>query len=137
MIREESVKRAVKRYLDKDYKEISSRELHETGIDLTFRHRKNGRFIFIEAKGERGTKADEKEKLVQGLGQLVTKFKLHDNYYFALAFPFAWGKRAFKKIGRDAMHALNMRLFLVREDGHVVEVNKKNYERMKKMLNNG
>jgi len=130
LISEADVKRAVQRHLDgKGYKVVDSREKHETGADLIMRGRRNGRYIIIEAKGETGAKSEQENKIIHALGQIVTKFRKHPNYFFGLAFPCGWKQRIGKKINRDAMAALNLVIYLVRENGSVEEIGRGRYKK--------
>ena len=134
MITEEKVKRAIEKYMDsKGYKKVDSREKHETGCDLIFRHRAGGRFYFVEAKGESRAKSQMEAKLIRGLGQIVTKFRCHRNYFSGLAIPIAWKRRALGKIPRDAMKALNLVVFLVDEDDRVSTIHLRNYASQRRL----
>ncbi|MCC7170234.1 MAG: hypothetical protein IT459_07285 [Planctomycetes bacterium] len=127
-VSEPRVKRAVERHMDaKGYIKIDSREKHETGIDLEFRHRGGGRYVQVEAKGDSDAKSQMETKLIRGLGQLVTKFVKHPNRIQGLAVPAHWERRALGKIPLDAMIALNLVIFLVDPDGRVREVSRRNY----------
>jgi hypothetical protein len=130
-ITEPAIKRAVKKYLDsKGYMEVDSRELHEQGPDIVMRGRNNGRFITIEAKGQSQAKSEKETKILSAIGQTVTRFKKHPNYIYGLAFPYDWKSRVAKKISYDAMAALNMYIYLVKENGTVIEINRKNRARL-------
>lgn len=127
-IKEPKVKRAVQRYLArKGYIYVDSREQHETGADLIMRGRHNGRYVTVEAKGETGAKSKQDNKIIHAIGQIVTKFRRHPNYFHGLAFPIGWKQRVGKKINRDAMVALNLVVYLVRDNGKVLEVNRQRY----------
>ena len=130
MLTEAQVKRATKYYLDKKgYKEIDSRELHETGPDLKMRDRRNGRTITIEAKGVSDAKSGMENKIVTALGQSVARFHSHPNYFLGIAVPIEWKRRMLRKLNRDAMSALQIVLYFVREDGSVEEVSPRSYRR--------
>lgn len=123
MISEQKVKRAVERHMDaKQYMKIDSREKFETGMDLVFRLRRGGRYYYIEAKGETGAKSEMETKVIHGLGQLLKNYRHHANYYYGLAIPASWQRRALLKVSPDAMKALHLVLFLVDENNRVKEV---------------
>lgn len=122
---EATVKRQVRYYLDrKGYREADSRERHETGPDLTMRCRSNGRCVIIEAKGDTAAKSGMENKILAALGQTLTRFKQHPNYYFGLAVPSSWKPRLLGKLQYDVMRALNLVLYFVDESGAVEEVGK-------------
>lgn len=120
---EPDVKLAVLKSLqEKGYKVKDLREMNKTGPDLHMVGRNNGRSIWVEAKGETGAKSEMENKIIRGIGQLVTKFRKHPNHYYALAVPYTWKKRVAAKVNRDAMRVLNLRIYLVKIDGTVIEV---------------
>lgn len=120
-VREPAVKRAVEMYMDRrSYRKVDSRERHETGIDLTFKHRGGGRHLYVEAKGDSSAKSGMENKLIAGLGQIVAKFKRsHENHRFALAVPEHWRKRAQLKLSPAAMKAPNLEPIFVDGSGRV------------------
>jgi len=129
MMRESEVKRAMRAYYDqKGFKEVDSREKHEHGWDLVFRHRGGGSYILVEAKGEGKAKAGMENNIIRGLGQIVTRFKQHRNYAHCLALPAGWKRRALKKVPKDALRVLNLRIALVGANRRVEEITFRNYE---------
>jgi hypothetical protein len=129
MMTEPVVKRAMRGYYDrKGFKEVDSRERHEPGWDLVFRHRGGGSYVFVEAKGEGKAKAGMENNIIHGLGQIVTRFKHHRNYAYCLALPAGWKRRALKKVPKDTLRVLNLRIALVDANRRVEEITLRNYD---------
>lgn len=129
MITEPVVKRAMRAHYDrKGFKEVDSREGHEPGWDLVFRNRGGGSYVFVEAKGEGKAKAGMENNIIHGLGQIVTRFKHHRNYAYCLALPAGWKRRALRKVPKDTIRVLNLRIALVDANRRVEEITLRNYE---------
>jgi hypothetical protein len=129
MITEPKVKRAMRAYYDgKGFKELDSSEGHEPGWDLVFRHRRGGTYVFVEAKGEGRAKQGMESSIIHGLGQIVARFSRHRNHISCLALPAGWTRRALRKISKDVLRVLNLRVALVDTNGCVREITLRNYD---------
>ena len=117
--------------------EKDSKELHECGVDLIMVYRDGGRYIVIEAKGETGAKSEMENKIIHAIGQIVTKFRKHPNYYHGLAFPDHWKDRLAGKLNYDAVAALNIVVYLVKDNGAVCEIGKQKYRAFVRACNAG
>jgi len=135
LVTEQAVKNALlKHFCKQRYHPDQYKEKSEHGWDLIVKYPGNSRRIRVEAKGDTKAKSQQNNKVITGLGQVVTRFVPGQTNIHGLAFPSNWRDTVFNKISHAAMQALNLRVYLVKPDGKVDEISLQNYHLVKSTL---
>jgi len=123
-ISEQFVKNKIIRWLnDNDYKVLDISEEGKHGVDIRARHRRYGRYYFIETKGDPKTvknQASVRENyFVYVLGQIVSRMKSKSRDYYGIGLPISFSKKVFSRIPWVLSYKLHLNVFLVDKSGKI------------------
>jgi hypothetical protein len=138
---EDFVRKAVISFLSKKGydRKLQEKQLEEHGVDIKVRHFRYPRYFLVECKGEpqenvKHPHSRREVSFIQVLGQIVSRMNYKAKYKYGVGLPETYKKKVLTRLSSLLLKKLNLYVFLVSSNKKVIEINWKNFDDFKELL---